>query len=255
MPHSPTKFVLPILSLVFALLLATGTTRADETPAVVVLKAVPPLHKSIAAFPQIAAPDSDGAAKRINLALAQLDKKFLEAAAGCGKYNAQRQVETTLAGARFLSLVTRDSWFCGAYPDDDRLAMVFDLKSGRPVNWPALLPKSLSIVGTSDSYFDGTKIGMIGSKKLAKLYRDVVKSNPSAEECDSLLEMSDLTFQAWPDAAAGGIALHPSDLPHASKVCAITAVVSTATLRRMGADTALLDDIDIMHARLSSPRK
>src|SRR5258708_26253018 len=47
-----------------------------------------------------------------------------------------------MKGPRFLSLVTNEGYFCAgaAHPDSDELALVFDLTTGRLVDWEKLLP-------------------------------------------------------------------------------------------------------------------
>lgn len=224
-----------------------GVAHADA----VVLKASPRLAKSIDAFPRIVAPPGNAAAQRINQGLAALDKSFRASAADCGGGNAERAVAVTLAGARFLSLVASDSWFCGAYPDTGTLALVYDLETGRPVNWAALLPASLGLKTTIDSHFDGTRIGMLRSPALSALYWSAIKDGPDAEDCRDVVTDDDVAFQAWPVASDDAVVLQPASLPHAVKACAIMAALPTAMLRRMGANPALLDDIDAAHARAS----
>jgi len=234
------------LALVLTLGSAAGARAAGDP---VRLRASPPLAHGQAALPRIAAPADDAAAARINRALATSDKRFKAAAAACGNGDAERTVTASLAGARFLGLVAQDSWFCGAYPDTGTLALVYDLTSGRPVNWAALLPSGLAIQGSIDSHFDGTPIGMMRSKALTTLYWDTIKADPDAKDCEAIVTADDVAFQAWPDAKADAVALEPASLPHAEKACAITALVPTAALRRLGANAALLDDIDAAHAR------
>jgi hypothetical protein len=242
---------LAAICLAVTLPFAGPASLAAERHQPVTVKTPPKLHKSIAAWPRVVASSGDAAAARINAALTTLDKRFVAAAAQCGQFDAQRKVDVTLAGERFLSLVAQDSWYCGAYPDTETLALVYDLGSGRPVNWLALLPHAWTLQATADSTFDGTTIGMIKSQALSTAYWSYAKRGKDAGDCESVIVDQDVAYQAWPDAKADAVVLQPANLPHVVAVCASPVEVPTAKLRQMGASAALLDDIDAAHARLA----
>ena len=91
----------------------------------------------------------------------------------------ERKITVTVTGPRFLSMVAVDSLFCGgAHPDSDTLAMVFDLTTGRPVNWMDLVPKSANASAISDSNSDGTKVGAL----IVPALRDL-SLNETVEDC------------------------------------------------------------------------
>ncbi len=75
----------------------------------------------------------------------------------------ERTIAVTMTGPRFLSIVAVDGYvFCGgAYPNRDTLAMVFDLTTGKPVNWMNLIGRSANASAYSDSNSDGTIVGAL----------------------------------------------------------------------------------------------
>jgi len=73
----------------------------------------------------------------------------------------KRQIMVTMTGPRFLSIVAVDGFvYCGsAHPNSDTLAMVFDLTTGRPVNWMNFIARSANASAYSDTDSDGTTVG------------------------------------------------------------------------------------------------
>jgi hypothetical protein len=239
---------------------SAANCQATAGAAPVQLKASPPLGKNLGAFPRLVATPDDKAAQRINQALDRQEKQVLGAVKDC-RENSQpqsdadyeRSVSVTMRGPGYLSLVARDNWDCGgAHPDYSALILVYDLKTGSPVNWARLLPAS-TIQGTAlDSAGDGTKIGVVSSRVLQDYYWKQLSSdakNPVDPDCKEPLNDPDLKFNLWPDTKAGGIAIEAEGLPHAIGACADAVIVPTAVLRKMGVQAAMLDAIDTAHAR------
>ena len=194
---------------------------------------------SVSAFPRIAAPRTPATAK-INAALTRLDRRWSDFARECrsgGKDNeASRRVRATLTGPRFLSLVARDEESCGgAHPDNSTLALVYDLGSGRPVDWREMLGPRLAAETTTDTVIDGTTIGMVGSDALRGLY---VRARKPDKNCADVLADPSLHFVAWLDGKRRGLAIEPV-LPHAVAACGDDVTIPLAGLRRLGADPAL----------------
>ena len=202
-------------------------------------------------FPPLAG-ESDPMAQKINKALAGLDKKFAAEAAKCRKSGrdneANRTVRVMLKGAHYYSLVANDEWSCGgAHPDTDSLALTYDLATGRPVDWVKMLP-GLALAGSTDSTFDGTVIGVVASQKLTDLYMAEDKKRPDYDEdCTDALTGGDLTFQLWPTAKEGGLALQPANLPHVVASCADDVVIPAARLSEFGMPAALKEDLAAAH--------
>lgn len=232
-------------------LTALSPARAAESG----LVAQPDLAPNIGAFPRLAADPAAPAAQRINRALAGLDKKFAAATAECRQVDSSnevtRTVDVTMKGARYLGLVAEESWFCGgAYPDHDTLALTYDLGTGRPVDWTRLMPPSLGLKASLDNTFDGTAIGVVTSNTLSKIYTEQVSKAPDFDkDCLEAFSMQDLTFQLWPSAKEGGVAVQPANLPHVAAACGDTIVIPAARLRELGADASLLADIEAAQSR------
>jgi hypothetical protein len=201
-----------------------------------------------ATMPRITAPSTPATA-RINAALARLDKRWAGYVDDCeagGKDNeAARSVEVTMAGPRFLSLVAHDEEFCGgAHPDNSTTALVYDLQSGRPVDWRILLGPRLAGVSHTDTVIDGTTIGVINSAELAKLYLRALRKSPDYDpawwdQCSDTLKDPSLEFLLWPDAKTHGLVADP-EVEHVVAPCGEEVSIPAADLRAAGADAALI---------------
>jgi hypothetical protein len=152
----------------------------------------------------------------------------------------------TMAGPRFVSFVSHDNSFCGGpHPNGSTFALVYDLTTGRPVDWTKLIPARLGGKPGTTEAADGTVLGTLSSPKLKALYiRDM---KPDAD-CKDVLNDTDFNFMFWPDAQAGGLVMDQEDLPHSAQACGGSLTLSTKTLREMGADTGLIDAIEAAHA-------
>ena len=219
------------LPLVLVLVLATGTSAAEP---VRLARAT-----SASAFPRIAAPQTPATAK-INAALTRLDRRWAgfvrECRAGGKDNEATRRIEATMAGPRVLSLVANDEESCGgAHPDNSTLALVYDLSTGRPVDWRQMLGPRLVAYTNTDTVIDGTTIGMIGSKALRDVY---VRARKPDKDCADVLTDPGLNFVAWLDGKRHGLAIQPV-LPHVVAACGDDVTVPLPDLRRLGADPAL----------------
>jgi hypothetical protein len=154
------------------LVLGFAAKAADRT---VRLQSPPPVGKKAAAMPLVADP-SDDAERRINAALKRLDASLRKAIAGCkGSDGApgdwERKVEPTMRGPGYLSFVIRDMSFCGGpYPPSGTMSIVYDLRTGYPVDWTHLTPPSLTGKVSLNPGMDGTKMVTLASHRLFSLY-------------------------------------------------------------------------------------
>lgn len=254
-----------------ALLLLPGAASAADG---VALDGPEELAAQLSAFPRIADADasgltSDGVAK-INAALAKADARVEAAAAECrdqAKESGssapddgwQRTVDVTWNGPGFLSYLVTDSYYCGgAYPSQESFPLVFDFATGAPVNWARYLPASLTGKATLDSASDGTRLGVVSSSTLVKLYLAgyvnaanavATGSDSPALDAESVKECEDLitdslqgqSFVIWPQANPVGLAVMPLGLPHAIAACGVAVVISPSKLKSLGAKPAFLD--------------
>lgn len=235
-----------VLACLWTVLMATAVPAA-EMAATVQFTPEPPVLPGVASFPRVTIINRAYQTARINRDLRGTDARVRTAAAACRppgqpRFEWRRTVTATMRGPRFLSLVAEDHWSCGTYPDASRLALVFDLDTGAPVNWLRLLPRTLAQETATDDYADGTVLGLVKSKTLNRLYNHGLTKN-----CRGALTDDELAFQLWPDARADGLVLLTMEVPHAAAVCARSVVIPTRTLRPLGVSPALLDAIDAAH--------
>lgn len=198
------------------------------------------LSRTASALPRLRL--ADGAvADRINAALASADGRLRGAISQCaqdarddgsGSSEWDRTVKVTMAGPEFLGLVATDSAFCGgAHPNFQTVALTFDLRNGRPVNWTALLHGPLVAGTTTEVAMDGTIMGLVRSKLLVGLGVDTSRA------CDM---GDDAVFQFWPDADRHGVNFAWADPPHAEEDCGEPAVLDLRSLRGHHASVRLI---------------
>jgi hypothetical protein len=248
-----------ILTVAAAFLSAPPAHAAVST---VQLQSPPPVAKEAVAMPLIANP-SDDAERRINIALKRLDTNLRKAIRDCkGNDNGAggwvRKVEPTMKGPGYLSFVIRDMSFCGGpYPSIGTMSIVYDLRTGAPVDWAQLLPQSLTGQVKLAVGMDGTRMVTLNSPRLHSLYLSgydraiqAAGNDVPAEDlasCKEAVQDTDTPpMMVWLDAKLEGIAIQ-FDLPHAVQACAVPVVIPAAVLRADGANAALLDAIDAAH--------
>jgi hypothetical protein len=212
----------------------------------------PPVSKNIAAMPLIADP-VDEAERRINQALKRLDGNVLRAAKDCKGGDRERTVDVPMRGPGFLSLTVTDSVFCdgNAHPDASTFSIVFDLTSGRPVDWTRLLPASLTGTVALRQQGDGTRIVTLASKRLVDLYMSGYGAGqaPGSDLDDCKQALLDQAadgpphMMVWLDGKANGLAVLVG-LPHVMAPCEDPVVIPGAVLETEGAAPALLHALD-----------
>jgi hypothetical protein len=204
---------------------------------------------NIDAFPRLAGGGT--AIARINAALDRADARALKAAQQCvatgpGKSDWTRNIDVTMAGPRFVAFISHDDTYCGGpHPDSSTVVLVYDLATGRPVDWTKLIPVSLGgKPGTTESA-DGTVLGTLSSPGLKALY--IRQMKPDAD-CRDVLDDAHFNFMFWPDAQTNGLVMDQDDLAHASQACGGSVTLSTDMLRKMGADAGMIGAIAAAHA-------
>jgi hypothetical protein len=232
----------------------------------VALVTPPPMRAGIAAFPRIARP-ADAAQRRINAAVAALDARVRTAAAACRqeagprRSSWQRRVEATMRGPAFVSYrVTDDSYCGGAYPNNGHSAIVYDLTTGRPVDWTVLLGSRLAGNKALTTSSDGVQVVTLASPRLTALYRQGYRpdhDDPAlVEQCRGVIEADaerDVPMLAWLDGRRGALALQ-YDLPHVAQACSAPVLLPAATLRREGASARLLRALNAAPPTISARR-
>lgn len=226
----------------------------------VTLSVPPPVSPGIAAMPLLAHP-ANAAERRVNGALRQLDGAVRKAWAGCRDPSVhdpywKRTVDVPMRGPRFLSVVVTEDLDCGAaHPYADTWAVVYDLRTGRPVDWAALLPRALAGTLALGEGFDQTRTVRLRSARLWALYLAGYDHDggPSEDaECRNALAGEGAggppAMSAWLDARQGGLVVH-FNLPPVVQNCAEPGLIPAATLRQEGADPALTQALGAANAR------
>ncbi len=250
----------------FAALLAGGAVAAagPEDPAVHTVRMVvpPALRHDVAAMPLIAAPSTE-AERRINAALRRLDARVLHAVSTCKADSGRpglwaRSVDTTMSGPVFLSFTIADSIDCGgAHPDSAMMSIVYDLRSGQPVDWTTLLPPSLTGDVALATGEDGTKMVTLSSRRLWGLYWIAYQAAHTGDDtCLAAIKEFGVpsaggpppAMTVWLAAKPGGLGL-TFNVPHAILACADEMVVPTATLHHEGAKLSLVEALETAHAQ------
>lgn len=222
-----------------------------------------PASRNVATLPQVipgAAVASPIAAK-INAALNREDLRAVKAASECrasyremqGKASPDawtREVTVTMAGPHYLAYQVSDSYYCGGpYPNDGiRSAFVYDLDTGRPVDWLALFPTGA--IAQSASSASGATLGIVAWRELSRR-----AAADAPEECRDVFGQDERTgFTIGLDARSGELTALPTDLPHAIQACAEEVRINTADLRRLGFSPRLIDALQAARQQQRSAR-
>lgn len=240
--------------LAIAILLATApgyaAARADEP---VRLKQATPLAKGVAAFPHLVGGASRSAVARINRALTAAEQGV-----GCVDQNApntdwSRSIFATMRGPRYLSLLAHDDFYCGGpYPDTDQIALVFDLRTGAPINWKRLFPAGfIDAAGPSPGGGDSQPI-TVSSSALWKLYAQTATADLKNKDCAEVLANPSgvgTGLMLWPDAKTDGLSIQQADFPHVVKACGPAETIQRYDLAKLGISSAFLAALDEAHRR------
>jgi hypothetical protein len=160
-----------------------------------------------------------------------------------------------MLGGHYFSLVEEDENFCGGVHGARwTKPWVFDLYTGSLVNWQALLPPGWVDGAHSEQVWDKIDISVIFSGELQRVYRhnyNSMSQGSSRSDCQDVMSAAE-AFILWPNAAKHGIELEPSSLPLVASACARPATLLIVTLRDLGFDRSLVDDIQTAPKHLES---
>ncbi len=233
---------LAALAAIVAVALTSASAEAGQPAR---LKPSPPIRPGVAAFPHLMA-ERGQASARINRSIAKADRAAV--ADVCKDFH--RTVRVTMRGPRYLSLLANSDWSCGAYPARSQNALTFDLASGRPPDWKAILTPALvdKVIVPTDG--DDAAARLIESPVLWKLYLN--RARAMNKDCaDVYADPGPLgtRMKVWPDAKANGLTLQASGWPHVVQACAVAIVVPLPALRALGVGAAFLKAVDEAHRR------
>jgi hypothetical protein len=234
-------------------------TGSGDAP-VFALQPIRQLRKGVDAWPLILNAN-DAASKRVNQTLEEMNQELTSALKECdtnylawakdtgdasaGKGVAddwERKVAVTMAGPRFVSVIATDDFFCGgAYPDSNRVVMVFDMSTGDLVDWTAMIAKSAGASPLADSGYDGTSVVALVLPALEKI--NLASVSP---ECKDAFDERQ-PFLIWPDAPKEQLVAVAYGLPHVVAACAEEVHLTMEQARALGFDEILIDSIKLAH--------
>lgn len=155
-----------------------------------------------------------------------------------------RRVRISMVGPRYLSFLITITAICnGSYPMNSREALVFDMKTGEPVDW-SLLARAEEPDDESHSTFSPGDEASFSSK----LLEDLNLSNATAPDCKNAFYSSH-PFILWPDARKGLLMAEATALPHVTQGCARPIGLTMEQVRKLGFDEQLIAAISAAHER------
>jgi hypothetical protein len=224
-----------------ALLAGCGAAYAPPQP--VDLQYGPDLAEGFGALPRVEADTPQ--AQAVNTALDQVDARDRANRESCLEAKAQndnvewgRSVAVPMKGPRFISIVMDQGDYCGgAHPNSGRTPLVFDLETGRLIDWKAWLPADMAAPIDNQ---DADAAAALQSPTLKAWFAERALAEMSPEgkaECAELYSeqwRDEWRLAAWPDAKAGGLRLQTAGLAHASKGCETEVLMPLRELKRRG---------------------
>ena len=245
------------------LALLAGCAPSKEPRATSALQFSPDLAEDFGSLPRVTGETPQ--ARAINAALDRVDARDRENRASCLEMKSRndnvewgRTVEAPMTGPRLVSIVmTRGDYCGGAHPSWDRTALVFDLETGRLVDWTAWLPSGMAKPIRHESSDQWVRPGALDSPLLKAWFADRVLAGMDEygrRECADFYSESrrdSWGLTAWPNAKAGGLTLQSAGLAHAEMGCHADVLMPLRELKRRGVAPELVDAIEAGHrARL-----
>jgi hypothetical protein len=245
--------------IVLAILVTLAAPPAWAANAPPTLRKTPNLAKDAEAYPTLVG--ATQAIARINRALRAVNARHRKDMKDCLRdapqdgYWWEQSVDAPLLGAHFVSFWAHGNMSCGgAHPDFIDEAFVFDLNSGEPVDWRKLLPAKLR--GDPGGASDGTAPSPdeIASPALTALFIAESDKEGVGADCKEAFAEQDMNFEFWPDAKAKGLAMRAANLLHwAEGPCSGPVTIPVETLKRLGFDALLIQDIETGRYQVADP--
>ena len=237
-------------SILIAILFALAAPPASATSAPPTLRKTPDLAKGAEAYPTLVG--ASKAIARINRALQTANASRLKDIEECrrdappGDYVWDQSVDAPLLGAHFVSFWAHGNNSCGgAHPNFIMEGLAFDLSTGERIDGRKLLPAEL--LGAPGRAADGTALspGEIASPAATALFIAESEKEGVGADCKEAFAEQEMHFELWPDAKAKGLAMRADNLLHwAEGVCSGPVTIPVETLRRLGVDALLIQDIE-----------
>ena len=237
-------------SIAFAVVIALNAPpvwpSASAASAPPTLRKTANLAKNAEAYPTLVG--ATPAIAKINRALQAANAKQRDDMKDCRRdapqdgYWWEQSVDAPLIGAHFVSLWAHGNLSCGgAHPNFIDAALTFDLKTGERADWRKLLPASLLAESRRGA---DTPADAIASPALTALFIDESEKEGVGADCKEAFAEQEMQFAFWPDAKAKGLAMRATNLLHwAEGPCSGPATIPIETLKRLGVDALLIEDI------------
>jgi len=253
------RTILAISVCLAASVVAAAQNLSQSKPTQISIQPVIRLRAGVEAWPLVASPKTD-AERRINATLKLLNRELAHSLQECDESARQsdldendspkkstrargvwdRKVRVTMRGPVLLSMVANDEVFCGgAHPDSDTTAMVFDLGTGKRVDWQTYFSEPLE--GPSDTMSDG---GIENGLVIPALREMSLLS--AVPDCRTAF-VEDQSYLIWPDAKRGVLIALPVDLPHVVAACADQISLTPEKALALGFTAPLIDAIQQAH--------
>ena len=246
-------------SIAFAVLIALIAPSASGASAPPTLRKTPNLAKNAEAYPTLVG--ATKAIATINRALRAANAKQREDMKDCRRdapqdgYWWEQSVDAPLIGAHFVSLLAQGNMSCGgAHPSFIAEALVFDLSTGERADWRKLLPASLLAEPGRASGGAHLPTDAFASPALTALFVDESEKEGVGADCKEAFAEQEMRFAFWPDAKAKGLAMRAANLLHwAEGPCSGPATIPNETLKRLGFDALLIEDIATGGYKVADP--
>jgi hypothetical protein len=221
------------------------------------------LRQKVAAMPLILNPKS-AEQRRINDVLRKIDVSMRSALAECDKDYSDltqqrgqknpgqptrgdwtRTITVTMAGPIYLSYLIADLNYCGgAHPSFSESALVYDLRTGLPVDWTAQLPAGEAKLNPEHDW-NSIPAQQISDKSMQTYYA----GHLTDKVCQKIVrEDDDFSLLVWPDAKRGMLTLG-TNLPHVDEACAEHVSITDEETRRLGFSDTFLQTIEVTTKR------
>ncbi len=186
-------------------------------------------------------------------ALAECDKDYFDLAQQRGEKNPgsptrgdwTRTVTVTMAGPTYLSYLIVDLNYCGGvHPNFSESALVYDLRTGLPVDWTSQLPAGEANLNPEHDW-NSIPAQQISDKAMQTYYADHLTD----KECQKIVrEDEDFSLLVWLDAKRGMLTLG-TNLPHVDEACAEHVSITVEEARGLGFSDTFLREIEVTKKR------
>lgn len=225
-------------------------------------------RKGLDSWPMIVAPHSPSV-DRANKTILEMNESTSEALRECDddyrqyknlpesarvKGGWDRKVKVTMRGPRFVAMVADETSFCdGSYPNDDHVAVVFDMATGELVKWTDFVIGVNETAAATFKSIDGATSSGISTTGLTELALKRADTDP---ECRQALEsLGQMEFQIWPDARHEQLIVKVMGLPHVVRACEEDIGLSIPEARQQGFRDDILGPIEQAHRLAASMLK